>query len=132
MIKRFAGIRCAVALGTALALSVAGCGGGASHDSAKPGQPPAAAEAVLVRLASSDTALARGALSAPLASVLAGGRPIPPGSHLALDTSGWRQTGRFANATGTLALPGSGPQRIVVGFFDTDLGWKVTFLAQAT
>lgn len=74
----------------------------------------------------------RAAVAPELASVLPSGTLFPSGAALTLDATGWHQAGAYANATGTLRLPGHAPQRVELGFTQQSGSWLVTFEAAAS
>jgi hypothetical protein len=102
--------------------------GGTSGAAAVAGKPvPASAAAAAKRLVSGIEADQRAALSPGLAAVLPAGAVFPPGSMLDLDSGSWRQSGNYANATGTLSEPGGGTQPVEIGFIRSGGDWLVTF-----
>jgi hypothetical protein len=52
---------------------------------------------------------------------------FPGGASVALDADGWHQAGPYANAVGTLTVPGEAPSRVEIGFVTDSGTWRVTF-----
>jgi hypothetical protein len=135
------GTRAAVlAVAAVLVVGAAGCGGsGGARDKANQAQvalapakpPPPVARLITARLVSRRPSVERRAIAAALSKVLPAGRLLPRGSQLQLDARGWRETGRFADSTGVLRVPGRGANRVEVGFIRTAGGWRVTFVEPA-
>jgi hypothetical protein len=104
----------------ATAVLLSSCG-----SSRKPNEPPAGAVTTAQQISRIG---ARSALSPALASTLPAGSPLPKGSTLTLGHSGWHSEGRFANATGTLHLPGETTRAVSVGFIRIGRRWQITYL----
>jgi len=108
---------------------MSGCGGTSAPKVNSRSRPtPRVVSVVAHRLVARNALTQRSALAPALAAVLPRGRLLPRGSGLKLDPRGWRASGRFANATGTLRVPRRKVRRVEVGFVRTHQGWRVTFL----
>lgn len=89
---------------------------------------PAGALATCQRFVSASPAGQRHALVAALAARLPAGALFPAGTTLAMDPLSWHQAGKFANATGTLTVPGRAAQHVEIGFVEQATGtWLIAF-----
>jgi hypothetical protein len=92
------------------------------------GAPPAAV-ATIRQLTSASAVAQRGAVTPELASLLPAGPLFPPGTRFRPDPHGWRQSGAYANVTGTLQEPGQAPAPAEIGLERRGKRWLVTFEA---
>jgi hypothetical protein len=84
---------------------------------------PAGARAVVQLLLS---AHGRSVLTPELDAALPRGSLFPEGTAFAAEPRSWRQTGDFANVTGTLHEPGHSSQWVVIGLVHRGSRWLVT------
>jgi hypothetical protein len=103
-------------------LSLTACGG----TGRAPDEPPSSA-LVGVKGLGEPGSRARASLSPALAAVLPT-VALPRGSRLTLARTGWRESGRFARATGSLSVPGEQVHPVTVGFMKIGSQWKITFV----
>jgi hypothetical protein len=93
-----------------------------THAAGRP-VPPAAVSAVQLLVSGSG----HSALTPELNSVAGSGRLFPAGTTFTVRPGSWRQTGAYANLTGTFRVPGRAPALAEVGLVRRGGRWLVTF-----
>jgi hypothetical protein len=91
---------------------------------------PSLAITTIRRLTSADAAVERSALTPELNSVLPPGRLFPAGTVFTPSSASWRQSGAYANATGTIREPDRSAEQVEIGLVLRHGQWFVTFEGQ--